>query len=105
MWLHFIQGQYRTMKRSRAPLFFFRGTTPNGLLDSDATLEMTGSCKINTTFASECFANAKAAIGKAAATARTLSGNDPTKPVGCSVSMGNGTDVEIYFNTASEGAA
>jgi hypothetical protein len=75
------------------------------VFDSDATLEMSGSCKINTTFASECFANAKAAIGKAAAGARTLSGSDPTKPVGCSVSMANGTDIEIYFNTASEGAA
>ena len=36
------------------------------VFDSDASLQTTGSCKINTTFADECYSNAKAVIGKAA---------------------------------------
>jgi hypothetical protein len=75
-------------------------------IQADATLSMNGSCPYSTNFASECFSNAKAALGKAAAaTARTLSGSNPAKPVGCSVSLDEDGDVSIFYNTAKQGAA
>ena len=73
------------------------------VFDSDASLQTTGSCKINTTFADECYSNAKAVIGKAAHNAKTATGDDATKPAGCSVSM-VGTDIQIFYNTAAQGA-
>ena len=56
------------------------------VFDSEATLEASGSCNVTTKIASDCFADAKAALGAAAANATTVTGSDASKPVGCSVS-------------------
>jgi hypothetical protein len=66
--------------------------------DSDVKLQGVGSCEYTTASASECFVNAKSAIGPAAESAKTATGSDPTKPAGCSASL-VGKDIEIYFNT------
>ena len=79
-------------------------TRVSKLYDSDATLHMTGSCPLAMNFSSACFSDAKAAIGAAAAAARTSEGSDPTKPAGCSVSMTAGKDIEIFWNTAKQAA-
>ena len=88
------------------------GATYSGLLEcplttrvtkvyeSDVTLQAAGSCPTKTGTAAECFANAQAAIGAMADTAKTATGSDPSKPAGCSASLVGGV-VEIYFNTAS----
>ena len=81
-------------------------TRVSKVYESDATLEMTGSCKLETTTAAECFANAHATLTTAADGAKTSTGSDPTKPAGCSVSKASPhAAVEIFFNTAKTGAA
>lgn len=74
------------------------------VLDSTSTLQMTGSCQYATNTSAQCFANAKAALGAVAKSAKTLSGSDATKPAGCSAAM-VGSSIEIFYNSASEGAA
>ena len=73
-------------------------------LVSEATLQMDSPCQFSTATAAECYSNAKAVIGAAAHNAKTATGDDTTKPVGCSVSM-MGTDIEVFYNTAKQGGA
>ena len=76
-------------------------------MQADATLRMTGACPYPTTFASECFSNAKAALGPSLDSLvdiKTSTGSDPTRPIGCSVALDDG-DVSIFFNTAEQGEA